>query len=199
MNTKMNVISALILLTALCESSLTQTTRADSLWKDGSSASLFTDQKAHAVGDLVTIIVTETSSTSQQASTTVSKKSDLNIAKGIGPLLSILPHFGLGGSSSTQGQGSTSRTANMNARITAKVVEVKPNGTMVLEGVRDLTSNNDTQKMKLTGVVRVKDVAADNTVQSSYIADAKIDIIGKGPISDKQKPGIISRLLKAIF
>ncbi len=178
------------------------TARADSLWKPsaaGAGNSMFTDKKAHAVGDLLTIIVTENSNATQSATTTVSKKSSTNVAKGVGPILRLIPKFGLGGDSTSAGQGSTTRTNTLNARITVKVIEVKPNGTLVVEGVRSVKTNSDDQITRLTGLVRVEDVAPDNTVLSTAVADANITYTGKGPISDKQKPGFLSKLLKAIF
>jgi flagellar L-ring protein precursor FlgH len=191
---KLRLLVLPLILTAICGAA-----QADSLWKPASSGSLFTDKKAHQVGDIVTIIVTETSSATHQAATTVTKKDSTTVAPGIGPILRILPKLGFDGSASSAAQGTTSRSNNLNARISAKVIEVKPNGTMVIEGTRDVKTNNDNQITRITGIIRPEDVAPDNTVLSTVIADAKIDYTGKGPISERQKPGIITRLLKKIF
>jgi flagellar L-ring protein precursor FlgH len=172
---------------------------ADSLWKASSQASLFTDKKARKVGDLITIVINETATSSQQANTSVSKKADNKVGPGVGPILKLIPALGFGGDSSHAAQGSTSRSTNLTARISAKVIEVKPNGNLVIEGTRNITTSNDTQIMKLTGLVRQEDVQPDNTALSSAIADAKIDYTGKGPISEKQKPGFITRVLKSLF
>ncbi|HEY3269344.1 MAG TPA: flagellar basal body L-ring protein FlgH [Armatimonadota bacterium] len=180
--------------------------RADSLWKSepkpearASSGSMYVDMRAAKVGDLVTILVTETSSATQQASTSVTKKDTVNTAAGAGALLRILPAWKVSGSTDAAAQGSTARSANLTARITAKVIAVNPNGTLTLEGTRDVKANDETQMLRITGTVRREDIASDNTVQSAYLADAKIDYTGKGPIAERQKPGLITRIFKILF
>lgn len=179
---------------------------ADSLWKSepkpeasAPSGSIFLDTRASKVGDLVTIVVTENSSASQQAATSVTKKDKVDTSAGVGALLRMLPKWNISGGTEANAQGSTSRTASLQANITAKVVKVNPNGTLVIEGLRDVKANNDTQVIRITGVVRREDIAADNTVQSTYLADAKIDYTGKGPIAERQKPGILTRIFKVLF
>jgi flagellar L-ring protein precursor FlgH len=171
---------------------------ADSLWKPQSS-SLFTDQKARKVGDLVTILIVENTTANQSASTSVSKKEQTDVAKGTGPILSLLPKLGFSASGSSAAQGSTTRSSTFTSRMSAKVVAVEPNGNLVIEGSRFIGTNKDTQALKISGTIRPKDIKPDNTVQSSLIADAKLDITGKGPITERQKPGIISRLFRFIF
>lgn len=171
---------------------------AQSLWK-ADKASFFADRKAAKVGDLVTIIIVENSSASQQASTAVNTSNKVNAGPGIGPLLHLIPGLKFSGGSDSKNAGSTSRTANLAARITAKVIEVKPNGTLVIEGIRDVRANNETQILKITGLVRPDDVAPDNTIQSTFVADAKIEYTGKGVIAERQKPGIVTRIFKLLF
>lgn len=177
---------------------------AQSLWNKGEKAkgaptAMVADRRAMAVGDLLTILIVESSSASQQANTSVSKKAGVDVAPGIGPVLKALPQFGFDGKTSSSAQGSTSRTSTLAARLTAKVVQVNPNGTLVFEGIRSVKANDDVQTMKITGVVRRQDIAPDNTVLSTYVADAKIEVTGKGPIAEKQKPGIVTRVFRFLF
>ncbi len=172
---------------------------AESLWKPTSSTGLFTDIKARQVGDVVTVLIVESSSTTQKASTDYDKKLDHKSDAGIGSLISKIPPFDFTSAQKGGASGSTSRTSNFSAKITATVIKVLPNGNLVIEATRGISSNSEKQQIKLTGTVRQQDIAPDNTVLSTYLADAQIDNSGKGPIGDRQKEGIISKLLKFLF
>jgi flagellar L-ring protein precursor FlgH len=87
----------------------------------------------------------------------------------------------------------------MTASIGCTVVEVLPNGNLVIRGSREIEVNGETQYIVLEGVVRPVDVASDNTVKSTQIADAKIYYTGRGVLTDKQKPGWLARLLDHIW
>ena len=95
--------------------------------------------------------------------------------------------------------GTTSRKESMTAQMSARVVSVLPNGDLVIRGSREIKVNYEKQYMLLQGIVRPSDISADNTVLSSYIADARIEYIGKGVVSDKQRPGWLSRILDKIW
>lgn len=171
---------------------------ADSLWQPDKKAS-YTDTKAQKVGDLVTVIIVENSSASQKTQTTVSKTSKVASDQGTGFLLNNLPKMGAGGSSSSNATGSTTRSSNLVAEITTTIAEIKPNGDFVLNGSREVKANDENQTLKITGTVRPQDISTDNTVQSSYLSDAKIEYVGHGAVSDNQKPGILTRLFKLLF
>ncbi len=160
--------------------------------------SLYADHRARRVGDIVTIIITESSKASKSSATQTSKKSG---TKG-----GLSDFFGLGGmpvkmgvdaGSDYTGSGTTTRSGNMEAKITAFVKQVLPNGTLVLEGTRQVTVNDDIQIITISGVVRPEDVRADNSVLSMHMADAKIEYVGEGPTA--QKPGIVTRILQTPF
>ena len=180
-----------ILLAASCAA-------ADSLWVPASN-SLFADVKARQVGDTVTILIVESSISTQKASTGFDKKLEHENSVGLGFLLKNLPEFGVSSSQKGSASGATSRTSSFVAKITATVVKVLPNGNLVLEGVRSLSTNSEKQDIKLMGTVRPQDITPDNTVLSTYLADAEVKSTGKGPIGDRQKEGIISRLIKFLF
>lgn len=176
---------------------MTSATYAASLWTP--TGSMFVDLKAHQVGDVVTVLVVESSSTSQKASTDYSKSLDHKNSAGIGPLIANIPPLSFGSDQKGSAGGSTSRSTNFTAKITATVTKVLPNGNMVIEASRSISTNSENQQIKLTGTVRQQDIAPDNTVLSTYLADAKIESNGKGPIGDRQKEGIISKLLRFLF
>jgi flagellar L-ring protein precursor FlgH len=101
-----------------------------------------------------------------------------------------------GDSSSTlKGTGDTSRGGTLQARLTARVVRVLANGNLLIEGRRQLTLNSEDQYIVITGVIRPEDIASDNWVLSSNIADARILYTGSGALADKQHPGWMTRVL----
>lgn len=176
-----------------------------SLWPgENSRNSLFTDNKAHYVNDIVTIVVDESSSGQNQASTNTTK--DSKTSAGISALLGLdtsitNSNANMGGSlsiggtsaNSMKGTGDTSRGGKLQARVAARVVRVLDNGLLLIEGRRQLTLNEEDQYIVLTGVIRTEDITADNLIASSSIADARIVYTGNGVINDKQRPGWLTR------
>ena len=163
------------------------------------SVSLFSDNKARHVGDTLTIVINENASTNSQANTKTSKNEGLNYGPGFGPLLHNIPTFGLSGGINSTASGSTNRTDTLTASIAATVIQVLPNGNLVIEGKRKVGMNAETQEITLTGVVRPQDIAFDNTIASPLVADAQIKYGGRGPVGDKQHDGLISRVFKFLF
>ena len=173
--------------------------KADSLWTSNApAANLFTDHRAHAVGDVITIIISETSSAKRSGSASNKKDASTSVDAGSGLLTFI---NGLGGSSSDSfsADGSLSNTNKITGRITVKVEAVQPNGQLVVKGTQTIKQNTDEQKITITGIVRPEDVTADNTVLSSNVADAQLNIEGKGPIAGKQRQGIFTQIFNFLF
>lgn len=183
-------VAAVILLSAPVAS--------ESLWTDNSKA-MVADRHARVAGDILTIIVAESATSSNKASTDVSKKNDLSTKPGIGPLLQSLPAFGFSGGEGSSASGSTSRTSNFVTKMTVSVTKVLPNGNLEIQGTRDVQTNKETQRITLTGTVRQDDIASDNTILSTYVADAKIVHVGSGPIGSRMKEGLISKIFKILF
>jgi len=171
---------------------------ADSLWTADADR-LFTDHKASKVGDLVTVIVAEQTTSSQSASTDVSKDLKHGSDAGIGPLLNLLPSFEFNSSQSGAASGKTTVSSDFSTKVTATISKVLPSGNFEITGERQMVTNGEEQKIILTATVRPEDIATDNTVSSSYLADVQIKCTGKGQISDRQKEGFISKLIKWIF
>lgn len=172
---------------------------ADSLWvKD--SKSMIEDKKANKQGDLVTVIIAESSSSIQQASKDYNKKLDHSNGSGSGPVIGLLPEISVSSSQKGSSGGSASRANSFRAKLTATITEVLANGDFRLEGTRSIETNGEKEEMKFRGTVRPEDIQPDNTVQSTFVADAKIEVTGKGAINDRQqKEGIISRIVKFLF
>jgi flagellar L-ring protein precursor FlgH len=178
-----------------------------SLWPGESNRNmLFTDNKARYVNDIVTIVISESSSGQNKATTNTSKSSltDSSITAMLGLENSIMNSnanlggkLAIGGSSanSLKGSGDTSRGGTLQARLTARVIRVMENGNLLIEGRRQLTLNAEDEFIVITGVIRPEDIAADNWVSSSNMADARILYTGSGVVTDKQHPGWMTRAL----
>jgi len=183
----------------------------NSLWHD--RASLYEDVKAQRLNDLVTIKVIENISGSGKADTNTARESsmDANVEDIFGaPLdLNLNNFWGKGNTFSPtakgsmtndfKGTGETTREGKLIGTITAKVVEVMPNGNLVLESRKEITINKEKQFFVLRGMVRPYDIASDNTVLSSRVADAQVYFVGKGVVQEKQSPGWLVRILDKVW
>ena len=182
-----------------------------SLWSEnGNLNRLFVNQKARKIGDVVTIQIVESSKASNKASTDTGRKSSLSAGLdkffgGENRYADTNPFFNpFGGIASSfdrsfEGSGSTQRSGDLNAYLTARVVDVLPNGNLVLMGTREVGVNNEKQLITLSGIVRPKDISSDNQIQSIHISDAKISYSGRGAVNDPQRPGWLVRTLDAIW
>ena len=175
---------------------------ADSLWRSERQAFLFTDSRASRLGDLLTVLVEESSSTDRKAETNTKKESDNN--------LSLANFFGnthfLAGASGNKGKfefsgdnehkasGNITRQDMVEAKIPARIVKILENGLLVVEGRRAVLVNDESQTLAFSGVVRPEDISSENTVRSTQVADAEVTIVGKGVLAEKQRPGILQRI-----
>ena len=178
---------------------------AQSLWREGSSSGqLFVDHRARAVNDIVTILVVEQSTQSRSATTKTSKSTSRTAAINDFPFLALPTRnakaaenmkFDIAGEAEHEGKGSIDRSDRLTAQIPARVVKVLDNGNLVIEGRRAVLVNDETQTATISGVVRPQDITGNNTVLSSQIADAEVQVVGSGVLSEAQRPGILYRLL----
>ena len=170
-------------------------------------AGLSSDFRARDVNDLVTIRVVESVVASGSADTSLDKANTANASMtnffGLENKLPdwIDPTNLLNTSNATdfKGGGVTSRSGSLTAIVTARVVEVLPNGDLVLEGAREVDINGDRQVIVLTGVVRTADIMPDNSVLSPRVGQMRIRYFGQGLIKDNLKPGWLVRILNKIF
>lgn len=159
----------------------------------------YVDRIARQKGDIVTVVINENSSSTYQASTTTSKTDKNSLSNAIPILQGLFSAASTGANSSVAGAGSTSNSNTFTAQMSVIVKEVLPNGNLVIEGTRAVKTNKDTQTFKLTGVIRPDDIRSDNTVLSASINNAHIEVDGKGQIADRQRRGILTRILDWLF
>ena len=102
-------------------------------------------------------------------------------------------------SNTFDGSGSTARSGDLTAYMSARIIQVLPNGNLVIEGNREVRVNNENQIITLTGIVRPRDISSANVVQSTYLADARISYSGTGVLNDQQRPGWLARILDKVW
>ena len=184
--------------------------RADSLWSASGAdpRSLLADHKACRSGDIVTVIVQESaaaSTTQNKESTRASTLNDTVSQFLFAPATSgLLTHNGaapsvqIAGKSDYTGGGQVSNSQSVTSRAAVMVTDVLPNGNLVIEGVRLVTFSGETQYIVLHGMIRADDIGSDNTVLSSNIAEARVEFVSKGALSDAQKLGWFSKLYETL-
>jgi flagellar L-ring protein precursor FlgH len=175
-----------------------------SLWKGDAAHSMFSDKRARSVGDILTILVQENTSSTKENATKTSKSTGLDAAintflyspaaSGFLTHNGRMPAINMASKNTFDGGGQIQNTEKMTARIAVRVVDVLPNASLVVEGRRQTKIGGETTDAVLRGVVRSEDVMANNTVYSYNVADASIQYVSKGPVSDAQRRGWFSWL-----
>jgi flagellar L-ring protein precursor FlgH len=174
--------------------------RAQSLWPAAAPKSMYADKRASSVGDLITIIVKESTTASKDNKTSTAKKNSLDasitsaIYSGWLAKAGNMPALKYASDHEFSGSGSIANNESIVAQVAVRVIDVLPNRSMVIEGTRETSFGGEKQNIVLHGIVRAEDIAADNTVYSYNVADAKITIIGKGTVSDAQRKGWFTKI-----
>ncbi len=168
-------------------------------------AEIARDPRASRVGDLITIVVSETASALTSGATSQSRASDNNgsITKLLGNLnpARALPNLlTQNNESSLTGSGSTSRQTNVTATITAHVTHVTPNGNLIIEGAKEVAVNSERQLVWIRGAVRQADIRQDNSVTSERIGMLDLRVNGKGVVNAAiKRPNIIYRIFRGLL
>ena len=185
-----------------------------SLWPGNTRGNfLFGDDKAAMVGDIITVTVNESATSTQSATTDTSKDTTMDMQTtnvlglpsnlGIQNFLNMGTQFdptvGATVANSMQGSGTVTRNGSLNATISAIITEILPSGNLKIEGRRSVTVNNEEQIMVLRGVVRPQDINFDNTIPSTLIADASISYTGEGVVADEQRKGWLAKILSKVW
>ncbi|MCP3953483.1 MAG: flagellar basal body L-ring protein FlgH [Desulfobacterales bacterium] len=176
-----------------------------SLWRqDAPLNDIFSSAKARNVGDIITVRIVESASATNKADTSTERKSAMSAGisnffnleskfpstrPDFNPFARVEADFG----NTFDGAGETTRSGDLTAIISARVIGLTASGNLVIAGSRGITINNEEQMLNMSGIVRPKDISAENEVLSSYISDAKIVYTGVGVLDDRQKPGWLTR------
>ena len=180
-----------------------------SIYKPGYDVRLFEDLKARRVGDILTVKLAEATDASKSADTEIDRENITSVSNprvfGASPNFDV-PGFlpidptdnlnfdtSLESNSEFDGAGSASQKNALTGNLTVTVVEVLPNGNLIVRGEKRVTINNGPEYIQLSGIVRPVDILADNSVISTQIADATINYIGEGAIAESSFKGWLAR------
>ncbi|WP_165177047.1 flagellar basal body L-ring protein FlgH [Desulfovibrio sp. ZJ369] len=186
-----------------------------SLFAASEEEPLFSDSRARRVGDIVVVKLVENTKAQNKAETTADKDSsnDYQVNAMLGksrsgflPLVGVGPEARVGmpalsttSVSDLTATGKTKRENYVTTSLAARVLRVLPGGLLQIEGAREIRVNEETEYMVVRGMIRAKDVDAENSILSTQIADASIEYYGRGVLADKQKPGWFTRLMDNIW
>ena len=170
---------------------------ANSLWRNGSRA-FFKDQRAHQIGDLLTVTVniTDQANFANESQRSRTAKDDTGVTSFLGSTtLGVQAQklltgrtFQADSASSYDGKGSIQRQETLQTNVAAVVTQTLPNGNLVVEGKQEIRVNFEIRELIVAGIVRPEDIQSDNTIDSSKIAQARIAYGGRGQINDVQQP-----------
>jgi flagellar L-ring protein precursor FlgH len=157
-------------------------------------------RRAHAVGDLLTIILTEQLSTSKSAAAKTQKTGAFNIVPPTaGPLAFLDPNaLKASGGSSFNGQGNATQTSTLGGEVSVTIAEVRPNGTALVRGEKRLLLSQGQEWVQVSGIVRLGDIDTDNRVRSTQVADARVTYTGNGAIGRASREGWLSKFFNLI-
>ena len=179
----------------------------NSLWRNGSRA-FFKDQRAHQIGDLLTVTVnfTDKAAIANETQRSRTSNEDSGITNFFGITKVPLTNAPVPGrlmttdsTASTDGKGSVQRQENLQTSVAAVVTQLLPNGNLVVEGRQEIRVNFEVRELIVAGIVRPEDIQSDNTIDSSKIAQARIAYGGRGQITDVQQPRYGQQVLDVLL
>lgn len=181
-----------------------------SLFDPDGATSLFADGRAGRVGDVVLIKVVETTLATNKASTSADKDNsmDLGVSAFLGKdKLPLIPGATVGSSSmlgaqsttAFAGTGETKRESSITTTVAGRVVRVLGGGLLEVAGARETRVNGETQIVLVQGIARARDIDADNSIESTSLAEARIELYGEGILAEKQRPGWLGRMIENVW
>lgn len=161
---------------------------------------LYTGARASKPGDVLTIILAERTAARSGSSTSTDRGGNIGLTPPTaGPLSLFTPaDINSGGTQSFKGTGETAQTNQLSGEITVTVTSVLPNGTLIVEGEKQLRLNRGDEAIRISGRVRPEDISADNRLLSTRLADARIRYTGKGEVARASKQGWLQRFFSRI-
>lgn len=173
-----------------------------SLYSRNYAMSLYGDAKAMRVGDIITVLLEEETTSSKSSGVTVSKQSDIGIGEGTilgtgisASNLSLLTN--VSGARDFTGGADADQSNLLEGSITVTVANILENGNLVIRGEKWLTLNRGDEYIRVSGIVRPQDITTDNTIESTRIANARISYSGTGELADSNRMGWLSRFFNS--
>lgn len=174
-----------------------------SLFKPNYVNNIYSDSKAHRVGDIISVILSESTQAQKNAKTELKKDSSATLDPVIGlggnavNFKNDAIQFGVNQTSDFKGDSKTNQGNSLSGNISVHVLKVLPNGNLMIRGEKWLTLNNGDEYVRLTGIIRAQDITANNTIVSSKVANARIQYAGTGSFAEVQEQGWLSQFFNS--
>jgi flagellar L-ring protein precursor FlgH len=189
------------------------TANPGSLFDTNRSEFLYDDNRASRVGDIVLVKVAESATSNIKSNTTASKENTIDNSVTAMPSTGLIGNIpfagslgakvgadiGVSQSSDFSGDGETKQESSFEATVATRIVRRLPGNLLQVEGARRIRVNQETQFLVIRGLIRQRDIQSDNSIESTSLAEAQIEIYGQGVLADKQRPGWLSRILDNIY
>jgi len=182
--------------------------QAGSIWAKRTAAAkpMYADDKANQIGDVLTIIISEIHKVDNKVKQDLSRTSDRSFDLGGDDISGghILPNVSkvkvdVDSSKSLSGKSDYKDERKIEDRITVVVMDIHPNGNLVVMGTRTRELNGDTQTIQVSGIVRPRDISFDNTIRSEQVANFQMIAVNEGVTKDFTKPGWLGKFLDKIW
>ncbi len=161
---------------------------------------IYSDSKAHRVGDIISVILSESTQAQKSAKTELKKANSSKLSPVIGfggtaitSLQGKSIQYSLDQESEFKGDTKANQGNSLSGNISVHVLEVLPNGNLVIRGEKWMTLNNGDEYIRLTGIIRSKDISSSNTIVSNKVANARIQYAGTGAFADANEQGWLTR------
>ncbi|SHG49397.1 flagellar L-ring protein precursor FlgH [Hydrocarboniphaga daqingensis] len=171
--------------------------QSGAIYAEGGSIALFEDNRARNVGDLLTVVLVESTQAKKSAATNTSKNQDTSLGD-----ISVFGkkiNYGVGfsGDRSFAGKGDTSQSNSLSGSVTVTVVQRYPNGNLLVRGEKLLELNQGSEVVKLEGIVRSADISTSNSISSDRVGNARVTYAGRGALADSNAQGWLSRFFNS--
>ncbi|PKG81110.1 flagellar basal body L-ring protein FlgH [Colwellia sp. 75C3] len=176
-----------------------------SLFKPHYVNNIYSDSKAHRVGDIISVILSEKTQAKKNAKTELKKENSNNLdaVTGLGGVPVTINgeslQFGISQDSSFKGDSKADQGNSLSGNISVHVLRVLPNGNLMIRGEKWLTLNNGDEYIRLTGVIRSKDINSNNTIVSNKVANARIQYSGTGSFADSNEQGWLVKFFSSTW
>jgi len=183
---------------------------AGSLYTPTHGVALWSDQRARQVGDILTVLLEESTTSSKSSTSSVTKDSNINMSTpnilGTSPTVRAFPFNSslnlsaeIGAARDGGGEAAANQQNQLNGQIAVTVTQVLPNGVLVVRGEKWLQLTEGQEFLRVSGMIRPADVQQDNTISSTKIADARITFSGTGQFAQAHKMGWLAKFFNSIY
>ncbi|MFD2168122.1 flagellar basal body L-ring protein FlgH [Thalassotalea euphylliae] len=170
-----------------------------SLFKTNYVNNIYSDSKAHRVGDIISVILSESTQAQKNAKTELSKENEATLDPIIGLGGNPVTYkgdsiqFGMNQETEFTGDSKANQGNSLSGNISVHVLRVLPNGNLMIRGEKWMTLNNGDEYIRLTGIIRPQDITSENTIISHKVANARIQYAGTGAFADAQEQGWLTK------